>query len=228
MVWDSDRNRAVLFGGFCSDLQTSAVARCNDIWEWDGTGGGTWTNRTPAGARSRRRACITRRSTTPAARRWSSSAATRARAPRHGHLGRRDLGVGRHGRHLDEDDAGVGQLDPVLLERHPAGLRRRPRQGRRLLLPAVHVGVGPGHAEVDARSPRPRPITDQPPYNCRGAVYDSDRAQIVLFGGYSGSTRELWELDGTDEDMGRTGPPRRTARSSASTRRWRTTASAAR
>ena len=51
MVWDSDRKRAVLFGGFCSDLQTSAAARCNDIWEWDGTGGGTWTNRTPAGTK---------------------------------------------------------------------------------------------------------------------------------------------------------------------------------
>ena len=51
MVWDSDRKRVVLFGGFCSDLQTSAAARCNDIWEWDGSGGGTWTDRTPAGTK---------------------------------------------------------------------------------------------------------------------------------------------------------------------------------
>src|SRR6185436_275892 len=41
MVWDSDRNRAVLFGGYCSSLlnPTAPPARCNDIWEWDGSGG---------------------------------------------------------------------------------------------------------------------------------------------------------------------------------------------
>src|SRR5262249_53119834 len=39
--------------------------------------------------------------------------------------------------------------------------------------------------------------SDTPPYSYTPLVYDPDRAQIVLFAGYGGSTRDLWELDGT-------------------------------
>jgi hypothetical protein len=48
MVWDSDRQRAVLFGGRYGVYPNYVYA--NDIWEWDGTTG-TWSDRTPAGTK---------------------------------------------------------------------------------------------------------------------------------------------------------------------------------
>jgi hypothetical protein len=43
MVYDPDRARVVMFGGFGGPSRT----RLNDIWEWDGTG---WMDRTPSAA----------------------------------------------------------------------------------------------------------------------------------------------------------------------------------
>ena len=63
--------------------------------------------------------------------------------------------------------------------------------------------------EWDPVTPKWTPITDDQdrhrlrrPTTTAALVYDPVRAQIVLFGGYSGSTRELWELDGTATDVG--------------------------
>jgi MYXO-CTERM domain-containing protein len=48
MVWDSARNKAVLFGGLSLAKSGETAVGLQDTWEWD-SANGTWTNRTSAG-----------------------------------------------------------------------------------------------------------------------------------------------------------------------------------
>ena len=75
----------------CSSAASTRRVGRQDIWEWDGAAGPTARPR----GRSRRRGWNHTLAYDRSARSWSSTAATRARAPTAG-PSRRDLGVGRH------------------------------------------------------------------------------------------------------------------------------------
>ena len=49
LVWDGARNRAILFGGLQISSAGAAPVPKQDIWEWDPSGSGTWTDRTAEG-----------------------------------------------------------------------------------------------------------------------------------------------------------------------------------
>jgi len=200
MVWDSDRNRAVLFGGYCSSLLNPSAppARCNDIWEWDGSGAGTWTNRTPAG-------------TKPSPRDYHSAVydASRKRMVVFG--GQTGTGAGSSGTWVDEtwewDGTGTTgvwtKVTPASgnsIPYYSSGIQLVYDAGRSVVVAYYYQGymweydpVTPKWAQITTT----KTDTSQPPYNGSQLVYDPDRAQIVLFAGYSGQTRDLWELDGT-------------------------------
>jgi MYXO-CTERM domain-containing protein len=54
LVWDSSRNKAVLFGGIQIDIAGAAGAPKQDVWDWD-PAAGTWTERTASGAKPSQR-----------------------------------------------------------------------------------------------------------------------------------------------------------------------------
>jgi hypothetical protein len=54
MVWDSARNKAVLFGGIQTDILGAAGVPKQDTWEWDPTAG-SWSERTAAGSKPSQR-----------------------------------------------------------------------------------------------------------------------------------------------------------------------------
>ena len=51
LVWDASRNRAILFGGLQVDPSSTTSVAKQDVWEWDPTGSGTWTDRTALGTK---------------------------------------------------------------------------------------------------------------------------------------------------------------------------------
>jgi hypothetical protein len=198
MVWDSDRNRAVLFGGFCSD-NSNPAARCNDVWEWDGTGAGTWTNRTPAAS-----------ATQPSPRMYHAAVYDAGRKKMVVFGGYTGTGTAATGSYVDETwewDGATATWTKVT----PASGKSIPYYTSGYINLIYDAGRGkviayyyqPYMYEYDPVTPQWTQITttktdpDTPPYNAEAFAYDSTRAQIVLFGGYYGSTRDLWELDGT-------------------------------
>jgi hypothetical protein len=54
LVWDSSRNKAVLFAGMQSDIAGAAGVPKQDTWEWDPVAG-TWTERTISGSKPSQR-----------------------------------------------------------------------------------------------------------------------------------------------------------------------------
>ena len=176
-------------------------------------------------APSRRRAGPRRRSTTRAARRWSSSAATPARArPRTGTWVDETWEWDGTRRGLDQGDAASGDAIPYYSSGIQLVVRRRPRQE---VIAYYYSGV---HVASRTRSrPSGRPITTPRRPTPTAAVQlrrtrlRPDRA-IVLFGGYSGSTASSGSSRRHRERHGSTARPRSTARSSGSTRRSRSTA----
>jgi len=228
MVWDSDRNRAVLFGGFCSDNNTGATARCNDVWEWDGTGTGTWTNRTPSSG------------TPPSPRMYHSAVYDSSRKKMVVFGGYTGTGAATTGTSVDETWEWDGSTNPgVWTKVTPASGNSIAYYGSGIQL-AYDAGRSKVVAyyyqqymwEYDPTTPKWNAITttktdpDQPPYAAAngyngGLVYDPDRKLIVDFGGYYGSS---WT---GPRRRGRTARPRRTGRSNVSIPRWPTTTCAA-
>jgi hypothetical protein len=54
LVWDSSRNKAVLFGGIQVDIAGAAGVPKQDVWDWD-PATATWTERTAAGSKPSQR-----------------------------------------------------------------------------------------------------------------------------------------------------------------------------
>ncbi len=54
LVWDSGRNKAVLFGGIQTDIASATGVPKQDTWEWDPRAG-TWTERTSTGSKPSQR-----------------------------------------------------------------------------------------------------------------------------------------------------------------------------
>ena len=203
LVWDSDRNRAVLFGGFCQSSSGTA-ARCNDVWEWDGTGTGTWTNRTPAAGAMQ-----------PSPRMYHHAAYDAGRKKMVVFGGYTGTGAATTGTWVDEtwewDGSGAGagvwtKVTPAAgnsIAYYSSDIQLVYDAGRGVVVAYYYIGQ---MWEYDPVTPKWNPITttkastsdpDTPPYSYGQLVYDPLRAQIVVFSGYSGSTRDLWELDGT-------------------------------
>jgi hypothetical protein len=203
LVWDSDRNRAVLFGGFAQNLLTSATARTNDVWEWDGTGAGTWTNRTPAAS-----------ATQPSPRMYHHAVYDSNRKKMVVYSGNTGMAIPSQGTWVDETwewDGAAGSWTKVTpasgssIPYYSSDVQLVYDAGRSVVVAYYYIGQMWEYVP-DPTTPKWNPITttkantadgDTPPYNYTTPVYDPVRAQIVVFAGYSGSTRDLWELDGT-------------------------------
>jgi hypothetical protein len=201
MVWDSDRNRAVLFGGFASDPNNSSSvpARTNDIWEWDGTAGGTWTNRTPPAANMQ-----------PTARMYHSAVYDSGRKKMVVYGGNTGPGAAGSGTWVDETWEWDGSTTPGTWTKvTPASGKSIPYYSSYIQLvydagrgKVVAMYYQPYMWEYDPVTPQWTAITttktdnDTPPYTAEALVYDPNRAVIVDFGGYYGSTRDMWDFDG--------------------------------
>ena len=190
MVWDSGRNRAILFGGI------DDTGRLNDIWEWDGTphvdrpDAASGTKPSPAPRRDDR---LRRRA---AGRRCSTAATPAAASARRGdrrHLGRRDLGVGRHRGTWTKITAPSPSGTHVLLRLLPTwSYDASARQDRRATTTATSIWeYNPATPALDG-GPTTTPTkvdTALAALLSRAAiVYDSAAQKLVLFGGQYGST----------------------------------------
>ena len=195
MVWDPDRARAVLFGGFCYDSSADTAARCNDIWEWDGTTT-TWTNRTPTG-------------TSPSPRMFHSMTydSTRKKMVLYG--GYTGTGVATTGTWVDETwewDGGTG-----------AWTKMTPTAGIPYYSSDIHIAYDAGRNKVvayyyyqymweyDPTTPTWTAVTtptktdnDTPSYEFGTFLYDPSRSKIVVYGGEYGTSRDIYEYSGVD------------------------------
>ena len=182
MVWDSDRKRAVLFGGFCSDLQTSAAAVATTSGSGTASGGGTWTDRTPAG-------------TKPSPRMYHEAVYDAGRKKMVVFGGYTGTGAATTGTWVDEtwewDGTGATgvwtKVTPASgnsIPYYSSGIQLVYDAGRGVVVAYYYQAY---MWEWDPVTPKWTQITttktdpDQPPYNSGELVYDPDRAQIVLF-----------------------------------------------
>ena len=193
LVYDSDRHRVVLFGGFGGS--GSAKARFNDLWEWDGT---AWADKTPPGTSKpspRLNALMT------------YDAGRKLIVLRGGNTG---TAVPPSGTYVDDTwewDAATATWSP----------RTAPALGLGSASLATHRAVyDAGRAKVllyqdfqtiwqwDPVAPAWVPQTTSkadtlvPPSNVPGIVYDAARAKVAAFGGLFGRTRDVWEWNPAD------------------------------
>ncbi|MDB4980834.1 MAG: uncharacterized protein JWM82_1586 [Myxococcales bacterium] len=189
LVWDPDRKRAVLFGGF-----DEATGRRNDLWEWDGS---TWTDRTPAG-------------TKPAAR-WNHTAAydsVRKKLVVYG--GNTGTGLASAGTYVDETWEWDGTAATWTKIATPTSVVYYYYGNLRMAYDAAHGKTFMYYNyntvyEYDPATPAwtlvaPAPTRTDPssyPGNLPSLAYDPDRGVTVMFGGQS--DRTLTEYVGADK-----------------------------
>lgn len=183
-VWDTNRNRLVLFGG--QDLGGAAL---NDTWEWDPNGG--WTQISPA--------------TAPLPRHWSSMAYNpiSGRTILFGGMS----GTTYYGDTWAYDASGWTQLTPA---NTPSARSRHQMAfdlglGQIVMFGGTNRNPNPngGDTWVWNGLDWAQVQTATIPYG-NGCVspamtYDLVRQRMVLVAGYNGAYRdETWEFDGTD------------------------------
>jgi hypothetical protein len=195
MVWDSDRKRALLFGGFCSD-NSGTGARCADTWEWDGTTK-TWTNRTPAAA-----------SASPSPRMYHTMVYDSARKKTLLYGGYTGTGAATTGTWVDETwewDGTAGTWTKIVvaagIPQYSGDVHIAFDAGRGKTVAFYYVGYV---WEYDPTTPTWNKVTDTntsttdyPGYYYESFLYDTSRAVIIAFGGQNGYPRDLFEYDGT-------------------------------
>jgi hypothetical protein len=189
LVWDPDRKRAVLFGGF-----DEASGRKNDLWEWDGT---VWTDRTPAG-------------TKPTAR-WNHTAAydsVRKKLVVYG--GNTGTGLATAGSYVDETWEWDGTAATWTKIATPTSVVYFYYGNLRMSYDAAHGKMvmyynyntvyeyDPATPAWTLLAPAPtRADTSSYPGNSPSVLYDPDRSVTVLFGGPS--DRTLTDYDGVNK-----------------------------
>ena len=199
MVWDSGRNRVVLFGGI-----DETTGRLQDTWEWDGA---SWIDRTPSG-------------TKPSARHGSRMAYDPVQGKTLLYTGNTDSDVGTAtatgGTWVDEtwEYDGSAATGPGTWTRiavtgpsstmwvYPTHLAFDPSTSKMILhwywnQMWEYNAATPGWAAVPTTTPT-KVDTAEPPYNDTPIVYDANRQKLVFFGGQSGQRRQLWELNTGD------------------------------
>jgi hypothetical protein len=194
MVWDSGRNRAILFGGI------DDTGRLNDIWEWDGT---AWTDRTPSG-------------TKPSPRHSAMIAYDSARAKTVLYAGNVGSGVGTAaatgGNGVDETwewDGPTGAWTKIaatsptstMYYYNYCHMAYDASAGKIVLYYYFNQlweynPATPAWTAVPSTTPTKVDST-YPPYPYTPVVYDSGRQKLVFFGGQS-YPRALWELKVSD------------------------------
>jgi hypothetical protein len=195
MVWDSGRNRAVLFGGI------DDTGRLNDIWEWDGT---TWTDRTPSG-------------TKPSPRHTAMMAYDAARGKTVLYAGNTGSGVGTAaatgGTWVDETwewDGTAGTWTKIPITSPSSTMyyygychMAYDASAQKIVLYYYwnqlweYTPATPAWTAVPTTTPTKADTTSNPPYVYTPLVYDSGRQKLVAFGGQS-APRGLWELKVAD------------------------------
>jgi hypothetical protein len=197
MVWDSDRQRIVLFGGYTSDpnSSTGVTARANDLWEWDGS---AWTNRTPPSG-----------ATQPSPRLWHSATYDAGRKKMVVYGGNTGTTPVNQGTWVDEtwewDGSGNGswtKITPTATLSYQS------------YVPQLAYDANRGKVvaylewdylwEYDPTTPTwtrlaqaTRSDTDQPGYTYGTFAYDTSKKVLLAFGGTYGNTRDMFEWDGT-------------------------------
>jgi hypothetical protein len=196
VVWDSARNRAVLFGGF-----DELTGRRNDTWEWD-SASQMWMDRTPTG-------------TKPTARHSAQMIFDSARGKVVLYSGNTGSGAATAGSWVDEVwewDGTAGTWTRITA----AALTSTQYSGGYSTL-AYDAGTNktilyysynyiwtytPGANNTGTwADPSPAPTradtSAQPGYYNVEMVYDASQQALVVFGG-QGSGRSLWQLNTTD------------------------------
>jgi hypothetical protein len=195
MVWDSQRNVAVLFGGF-----DEATGRRQDTWEWNGT---TWMDRTPAG-------------TKPTPRHSAKMIYDSQRGKAVLYSGNTGNGAATGGTWVDELwewDGAAGTWTKITATaltstQYGSGystLVYDASTNKIVLFYSYSNGYTwvytPGASNTGTWATAPDAIrTDTstyPPYYFPGIVYDSGRQVLVFFGG-QGYGRTLWDINTTD------------------------------
>jgi len=199
MVYDADRGRVVLFGGYGG--ATSARARFNDLWEWDGTG---WTDVTPAGTKPSPRLNAL----------MAYDASRKAIVLRGGNTG---TAVPPSGTAIDDTwewDAATATWSPFTapaLTGTPLATHRAVYDAGRgkVVLYQDYQTMWQWEPATPAWMPLTTSKTDPllPPTNGPGIIYDSGRARIAFFGGTTGRTRDVWEWNPGDGSWANRSPP---------------------
>ncbi|HET6148241.1 MAG TPA: kelch repeat-containing protein [Polyangia bacterium] len=199
MIYDPDRGRVVLFGGYGGT--GSAKARLNDLWEWDGS---SWTDTTPAGSKPSPRLNAL----------MAYDASRKVIVLRGGNTG---TAAPPSGTAIDDNwewDATTATWSPrtappltgTSLSTHravyDAGLRK-------VILYQDYQNVWQWDADTPAWVPLTTSKTDPllPPTSAPGIIYDAGRARVTLFGGLVGRTRDVWELNPADGSWLSRSPP---------------------
>ena len=215
MVWDPDRSRAVLFGGFCYDSSADTAARCNDIWEWDGTTA-TWTNRTPTG-------------TSPSPRMWQSTTYDTARKKLVLYGGYTGAGVATTGTWVDETwewDGATGAWTKIAttagIPYYSYNIHIAYDASRNKVVAFYYYSYlweydPTAGAQTWTQVATPTKVDgDIPSYGYGTFIYDPSRSKIIVYGGQSGTPRDLFEYNGADASWANrsvpvNGPIQRTA-----------------
>jgi hypothetical protein len=190
MIYDADRGRVVLFGGYGGT--GSAKARLNDLWEWDGT---SWTDKTPA-------------TTKPSPRLnalMTYDAGRKVIVLRGGNTG---TAVPPSGTAIDDNwewDATTATWSPLMappLTGTPLATHRAVYDAGRgkVILYQDYQNVWQWEPAMPAWVPLTTSKTDPllPPTSAPGIIYDAGRARVTIFGGLVGRTRDVWELNPAD------------------------------
>ena len=192
MVYDSDRHRVVLFGGFGGP--GTAKSRLADLWEWDGA---TWVDKPPPGTR-------------PSAR-WNALMvydASRQTIVLHG--GNTGTGTPPAGTYVDEtwewNGAAWSPRTPVVptVTSVNTGYQRLIYDAARGKVIYYLDYQNMWEWNPDATAPSWNKLTTTkadtlfPPYGTPGIVYDVVRARVVIFGGIFQRTRDVWEWNPAD------------------------------
>jgi MYXO-CTERM domain-containing protein len=193
-VWDSARNRAVLFGGF-----DEATGRRNDTWEWD-SATTTWIDRTPSG-------------TKPSPRHSGLIAYDSTRGKTILFSGNTGTGVATAGTWSSDTWEWDGTAGTWTLITAPTISGTQYNSGTTMVYdPGINkivlyyyynqiwtytAGTGATGTWADAAPVPTKMDTAVPGYVEPAMVYDSGQQRVVVFGGqYYG--RALWELKTDD------------------------------